>query len=73
MKYCNDKEKTLIFIVFISAIAMMYIINNKIHDIAIQFIDDIVYNAKVRHVLRKCDECIEKQQKQQVNKENDDK
>lgn len=67
MKYCNDKEKALIFIIFITAIALMYVINNKIHDTTIAFIDDIIYTAKTRHVLKKCDECIEKQKEMKDN------
>lgn len=68
MKYCNDKEKAMIILIGIVAIATVIYVQIRIRDAALALIDDIVYDAKKRFVLKQCDECIEKADK--VHKEN---
>jgi hypothetical protein len=64
MKYCNDKEKAIIFVLAILGIIAIIRINMLINGA----IDDIIYDAKHRHVMKQCDECIEKADK--AHKEN---
>lgn len=60
MKYCTDSEKYQIGIVLVLAIVAIVYVNNRIRDAAIAIVDDIIYDAKKRFVMKQCDECIEK-------------
>lgn len=69
MKYCNDKEKATIIFAAISCAIVAFIVQQKIFDVGEYFMQDIITKAKLRFLMKQCDECAEKQSKQQVDKE----